>query len=376
MGRRGGELVLDAIINLLNEQQHTISSIYSMFDSGVEITPAIDSLPKVISKLNTLPATLRRWQLFRYPSATRELSKKLLADHQRQPIDLLISTHSSAIKAVNAPESSVPHLCYCHAPARYLWSQRRAYGSRGLTGSLRVLGLQAATPMLRKWDKAAADSVTQFIANSTHTQSQIQAFYERDSVVIHPPVRTDFFVPSDTAKNGALLLVSALEPYKRVDLAIEAAALAGRELLIVGSGSIESQLRKHAQTTRTRTGSRSLIRFLGQLSDKQLLKEYQQADAFLFPQIEDFGITAVEAQSAGCPVIARRSGGALDTVIEHQTGIFFDEPTPEAIADAIGHMHNDAQTSGHCRENALRFSEQIFADQMGALINTTMANAR
>jgi len=228
--------------------------------------------------------------------------------------------------------------------------------------------------MLRKWDKAAADSVTQFVANSTHTQSQIQEFYERDSVVIHPPVRTNFFVPRDAPKNGALLLVSALEPYKRVDLAIEAAALAGRELLIVGSGSIEAQLRKHAQTTRTKAGSRSLIRFLGQLSDEQLLREYQQADAFLFPQIEDFGITAVEAQAAGCPVIARRAGGSLDTVIEDHTGTFFDEPTPEAIADAISRVHNDAKTSEHCRENALRFSEQIFADKMNTLITATMTN--
>lgn len=368
VGRRGGELVLDAIFNLLDRDGHSISKIYTMFDFGEPITPAIDRQSKVVSKLNSLPPWLRRWQLFRYPKAVDWLSKQLLADHQDEPIDLLISTHSAAIKAIKPPSPSVPHICYCHAPARYLWSQGRAYGSSDLVGTLRSLGLRAATPTLRRWDRAAADAVTAFIANSTHTQSQIKQFYSRDCEVIHPPVRTDFFVPADTPKAGNLLLVSALEPYKRVDLAIEAAAIANRELLIVGSGSIENQLRRHALKIRAKMNATEPIRFLGQLSDQQLLTQYQSADAFLFPQIEDFGITAVEAQAAGCPVIARRAGGSLDTVIDNQTGTFFDDPTPEAIAQAITDLHHDADTPNKCRDNALRFSEQAFGERVHSLI--------
>ncbi len=374
VGRRGGELVLDAIINTLAQDQHTITNLYSMFDIGDPITPAIDALPRTISKLNNLPASLRRWQLFRYPKAVAYLTKQLANDHQTNPIDLIISTHSAAIKAIAPPSPSIPHICYCHTPARYLWSQQTAYDSPGFKGSLRSLGLRAATPTLRKWDLAAADSVTHFIANSTHTQSQIHQHYHRDSAVIHPPVRTNFFVlpESTTQRTDALLLVSALEPYKRVDLAIDAAAIANRPLTIVGTGSHDSQLRKHAQRARTRFGSRALIEFLGHRTDNQLLAHYQTASAFLFPQIEDFGITAVEAQAAGCPVIARNAGGALDTVSDNpntRTGTFFDQPTPEAIADAITNAPTHKDTAQHCRNNALRFSESVFSSKLKELIS-------
>lgn len=380
VARRGGELVLDAIVNTVLADQHTISALYCMFDTGVPITPAIDNLEKTISPLNKLPASLRRWQLFRYPNAVRYLSQQLARHHQSTPIDLIISTHSAAIKAItpsSTPPASpaVPHICYCHTPARYLWSQTSAYTSPGFKGRLRTLGLRTATPTLRKWDFASADAVTDFIANSTHTAEQIKEHYQRDSTIIHPPVRTNFFVPPDpeTSKprTDALLLVSALEPYKRVDLAIEAAAIANRELLIVGTGSHDSQLRRHAQRTRAKYGSRSLIRFLGHRTDAQLLAHYQSASAFLFPQIEDFGITAVEAQATGCPVIARKAGGALDTVIEDSTGVFFDDPTAESIAQAITRLPTDAHTPKRCRSNALRFSENVFSEKLRKLINQT-----
>ncbi len=380
VGRRGGELVLDAIINTVLNDQHTISALYCMFDTGVPITPAIDTLDKSISPLNKLPASLRRWQLFRYPKAIRYLSRQLAKDHQNNPIDLIISTHSAAVKAIAPPSHAVPHICYCHTPARYLWSQTAAYTSPGVTGRLRSLGLRAATPTLRRWDFATVDSVTHFIANSTHTAEQIKEHYQRDSTIIHPPVRTNFFVPPDpkTSKphkphrTDALLLVSALEPYKRVDLAIEAAAIAKRELLIVGSGSHDSQLRTHARKIRSKHNARPLIRFLGHLTDTQLLTQYQSASAFLFPQIEDFGITAVEAQATGCPVVARKAGGALDTVIEHATGSFFEDPTPESIADAINTLPADAQVANRCRANALRFSEAVFASKLAEQINQTL----
>ena len=381
VARRGGELVLDAIAQTLREDEHAITQIYAMFDSGASITPAIDGLNKVVSPLNKLPQSLRRWQLFRYPGAVRDLSERLAEDHRAERLNMLISTHSAAIKALQPPEitgqtGSIPHLCYCHTPARYLWSQQGAYGTGGIKGRLRSLGLGVCTPRLRRWDRDTAKTVSQFIANSSHTAALIKEHYDRDSVVIHPPVRTDVFTlpENDDApqRTDTLLLVSALEPYKRVDLAIDAAVLAGRELLIVGTGSHEAQLRKHAQRARKRAGSRTPIRFLGYQTDEQLVVLYQSAGAFLFPQIEDFGITAVEAQACGCPVVARDAGGALDTVIadEHYaTGAFFSEPNAEAIRDAIGRVPSDPEIAQRCRDNVLRFSEKQFADKLREQIN-------
>jgi glycosyltransferase involved in cell wall biosynthesis len=376
VGRRGGELVLDAIVNALLDDQYTITNLYTMFDTGAPITPAIDAIEKTVSPLNKYPPSLRRWLLFRYPGAVEKLTDQLAKHHNNAPIDLLISSHSAAIKALSPPSPSVPHLCYCHTPARYLWSQRGLYASPGFKGRLRSSGLKLATPTLRRWDRAAADSVTHFIANSTHTAEQINQHYHRDSIIIHPPVRTDFFVQSDAPRTDELLLVSALEPYKRVELAIDAAAIANRPLNIVGTGSHDSQLRKHARRARSRFGSRSLIQFLGHRTDKQLLAHYQSASAFLFPQIEDFGITAVEAQATGCPVVARRAGGALDTIIEDSTGVLFDETTPESIADAIARVPTHTDTPEQCRNSALRFSESLFQEKFRSLLNSILNQHR
>ncbi len=381
VARRGGELVLDAIARTLLDDQHAISKIYAMFDSGASITPMIDGLNKEISPLNKLPQSLRRWQLFRYPGAVEYLSEQLAKDHRAEPVDMVISTHSAAIKALRPPArtdnaGAIPHLCYCHTPARYLWSQQGAYGAGGIKGRLRSLGLGVCTPRLRHWDRDTAQTVTQFIANSSHTAAQIKEHYDRDSIVIHPPVRTDVFTLPDEdhapQRADTLLLVSALEPYKRVDLAIDAAVLAGRELLIVGTGSHDHQLRKHAMRARKRAGSSTPIRFLGYQTDEQLVRLYQSAGAFLFPQIEDFGITAVEAQACGCPVVARDAGGSLDTVIaekKNATGAYFSEPSAEAICDAIERVPSEGETAQRCRDNALRFSEAEFAEKLRAQIS-------
>lgn len=371
VARRGGELVLDAIARNLLTNQHTITHLYAMFDAGISISPTIDALPKSVSSLSKAHPSLRRWLLFRYPHAVDQLSQQLAEHNQSHPIDLLISTHSAAIKAIKPPSLSIPHICYCHTPARYLWSQTAAYNSPGFKGRFRSLGLSIFAPSLRNWDRAAADSVTHFIANSSHTAAQINEHYNRESTVIHPPVRTDYFTPSGDPRSDALLLVSALEPYKRVDLAIDAAAISNRPLNIVGSGSHESLLRRHADRTAKHFASNAPINFLGQIPDEQLRTHYRTAYAFLFPQIEDFGITAVEAQAAGCPIIARKAGGALDTVIENSTGSYFDDPNPESIAQAITSVPTDHAVVDRCRSNALRFSEPVFADKVNALIAQT-----
>lgn len=363
VARRGGELVLDAITAHLLNADHRITNLYTMFDSGEPITPAIDAISRTTSSLNKLPKPLRRWLLPRYPKAVDQLTGRLAADHEKQPIDLLISTSSAAIKAL-APPEGVPHICYCHAPARYLWSQADQYTTQpGLKSKLRGAGLDHFGDRLRDWDKRTASSVTQFIANSHFIANQIRDTYGRDAVVIHPPVRTDYFTPpsNDTPRNDRLLYVGAIEPYKRVDLAIEAALLLGLPIDIVGTGSHEAKLRKTYSDS-------PQITFHGFTPDEQVLAFFRTNRALIQPQVEDFGITAVEAQACGCPVVARRAGGALDSVIEFKTGTMFDSTDPKELAHAIERLPTGENTAQTCRANALRFSYEAFSCKLDAVI--------
>jgi glycosyltransferase involved in cell wall biosynthesis len=364
VARRGGELVLDAIATHLIQSGHTITNLYTMFDTGKPITPAIDVIPKTTSSLNHLPSPLRRWLLPMYPRAIEQLSNRLAHDHAKQPIDLLISTSSSAIKSLNTPDD-IPHVCYCHAPARYLWSQSDQYTTqRGLKSRLRAAGLDRFGDSLRRWDKRTASNVTQFIANSNFIASEIRSTYERDAVVIHPPIRTDYFTPDDTPRNNRLLYVGAIEPYKRVDLAIDAAGLLGLPIDIVGTGS-------HVPKP-TNPDHNAAATFHGFLPDSQVRSLFCSCKALIQPQVEDFGMTAVEAQACGCPVIARRAGGALDSIIETKTGRFFDQPDPTELADAIDRLSQSPCDPEDCRRNALRFSMETFVQKLDAVISSVI----
>jgi glycosyltransferase involved in cell wall biosynthesis len=336
-----------------------------MFADGRPLTPAIDAIPRVVSLLGRLPGAsgrARRWLLPLFPSAVEDLSRRLAAAHARSPIDLLISTSSAAIKGLRPPPG-VPHVCYIHAPARYLWSLESEYarGSR-----LRAAGLALFGPGLRAWDRATASSVTRFIANSHHTANLVRQAYSKIARtpgalhVVHPPVRTDYFTPppSGARRKEFWLLVSALEPYKRVELAIDAAHLAGKRLVIAGSGSESKRLRAHADRL-ARHGPRGhAVEFVGRVSDETLRELYRTARLFVFPQIEDFGISAVEAQASGLPVVAYARGGALDTVIPRVTGAFFGAPSAESLAEATLRCPRDVDAI--CRACALRFAQERF----------------
>lgn len=356
VGYRGGEAVLDAIARVLGPRC-TIVALLTMFDDGRPLTPAIDALPKHASFLNRLPAkdAIRRWLLPLYPRAVGRLSQTLATIHASEPIDLLISTSSAAIKGLEPPPG-VRHICYCHSPARYLWSQADEY-ALGRVGPLRSLGLTLFGPSLRGWDRASAANVHHFIANSTHTAGLIRSAYDRTAEVLFPPVRTDFFTPDPTLPRSGWLYVGALEPYKRVDLAIAAARLADVHLTIIGDGSmradVERACAKHASSSAT-------ITYLGRVSDALLRDAYRTHEALLFPQVEDFGIVAAEAIACGLPVVARRAGGALDIVNDLRTGRFIDEPvTPATIAKAAAKAAT-IDRPGDFRAFAERFTFRAF----------------
>ncbi len=357
-GYRGGEAVLERIAALV-EREFESAGLLVMFDDGGGLSPTVDAwrgrgLVRAtgIGRSRT-GLRARRWLLPLYPRLVGELSRELARMHAERPIDLLISTSSAAVKGTQAPKD-VPHLCYCHAPARYVWSQQQEYGGKGVGGALRRAGLGAYGSRFREWDRETAAGVDRFLANSTHTAAQIQRCYRRESVVVPPPVRTGYFTPDPSVARGKFwLVVSALEPYKRVDLAMEAAARAGVDLVVAGDGSQRRVLERAA-------GGRA--RFVGRVSDEELRRLYRTAAVLVFPQVEDFGIVAAEAQACGLPVVARRAGGAIDIVVARRTGELFDDPAPEAIVRAAALVPRGC--AGACRENAERFAERAFDDAM------------
>ena len=365
VARRGGEQVLEAIVAALAPDAEP-AGLWTLFHTGVGVGPGVDALPVHTSALNALPPGLRRWLLPAYPAGVASLSRSLDACHRRDRIDLLISTSSSAIKSIRSPPG-VPHVCYCHTPARYLWSQTDAYTLGGLKGALRGAGLGVFRDALRDWDRDTADRVDLFVANSTHTREQIRAAYGRDATVLHPPVRTDFFTPDPTvAREGFALIVSALEPYKRVDLAIEACALARTELVVVGRGSHEPALRALASGT-----AHARVRFAPDLDDAGVRDAMRRARVFLMPQIEDFGITAVEAQACGTPVLARAAGGAMDTVLDGRTGRLLRRLTPPDLAEALSSM--PAPDPIACRAHAERFGVDRFTHGIRGVIRAVLS---
>ncbi len=368
---RGGELVLDRIARIVRSD-HVPANLYTLFNSRIKLTEAIDAFPRVASRLNKLPMSgkLRRWMLGMYPSGIESLRQRLDRDHEHEPIDLLISTSSCAIKALAAPPG-VPHVCYCHTPARYLWSQQDEYAQgKGLVAALRRRGLKSKGDALREWDVKTVRTVDVFLANSRHTRELIQDAYQREARVVYPPVRTEFFTPANEPRQDFWLAVSALEPYKRIDLAIEAALIGRQRLMVVGEGSQAKALRKHAarvsRQLKKAQGATGSVEFLGRVPDEQLRTLYQRARLLVFPQVEDLGIVALEAQACGCPVVARRAGGALETVLEGRTGSFFDEPNAQALLDATKSC--PAHAEANCRAQAQRFSEQVFDDAIRAEI--------
>lgn len=360
-GMRGGELVLDAIIRHGVSSGWEIRALFLMFDNEQPHTPAIDSLPKVVSPLGRIPFFSNRFrrELFPfYPMAVGSLSSRLSALHDQAPIDLVISTSSAAIKGLEMPRGSAcKHLCYIHAPARYAWALQEQYSQGSL---LRRIGLSLTTPAFRAWDLKTSANVHHFMANAHYTAAQVRRCYSREASVLHPPVRTDLFVPPSPSsqRESFWLAVSALEPYKRIDLAIAAANRLQHPLIIAGTGSQMPRLQAMAGPT---------VRFLGRIEDETLMDLYQRARMLIFPQIEDFGIVAVEAQACGLPVLAYKDGGALDTVIDDVTGAFFDsQEDPTSLIQAARRVPVGCDHA--CRENALRFSYEAFEKGLDAQI--------
>jgi glycosyltransferase involved in cell wall biosynthesis len=283
--------------------------------------------------------------------------------HNLMDFDLVISSASSFAKGIITRPGSI-HICYCHTPTRYLWNDSHNYLKELKVNYLIKKLLPITVYKLRVWDRLAADRVDWFIANSQTVRQRIKKYYGRDSEVVYPPVEVDKFCLSGNPKKY-YLAGGRLVPYKRIDLAVRAFSRLGIPLKIFGIGPERKYLKRLAKSN---------VEFLGRVSDEEKARLYSDCIAYLNPQEEDFGITAVEAMASGRPVIAYRRGGATETVVEGVTGEFFDEQIWEDLADRILRFKPQSYDSIKIRQHAEQFSSETFKSRMAEFINKVYEN--
>ncbi|MDA1209179.1 MAG: glycosyltransferase [bacterium] len=274
--------------------------------------------------------------------------------------DIVISSSSAFAHGI-ITNGKTKHICYVHSPARYLWDATHEVldrAARGPLGFLKRKYLEHTFHKLRIWDAEVAPRADVLIANSKEVQRRIELYWRRDSQVIHPPIDPFWFEnPKPKTQNPKpyFLIVSTLTPYKNIEIAIQACNKLQLPLKIVGEGPDAKRLQSLAGKT---------VEFLGYKPSTDVQKLYTEASAVLFPGADDFGMVPVEAMACGTPVIALRKGGALETVIENQTGLFFDEPTTESLQSTLSSFDANAFDSTMCREHAKQFSQQLFEQQI------------
>jgi glycosyltransferase involved in cell wall biosynthesis len=335
---RGGEKVLEAMCEMFPD-----ADIYTHVYKPEAISPAINKHSVRTTFINKLPFAVKHYQSY-LPLMPLALKKIDLSAY-----DLVISCESGPAKGITVP-SATRHVCYCHTPMRYIWDMYEEY--RNASSFFTRLVMSLLVPRLRKWDLGTAKGVQTFVANSGFVQQRIKRIYNRESQVIYPPVAIDDFYISHEV-GDFYLYAGELTQYKNPQLAIEAFNHSGRKLLVIGEGGMEKSLRAMAEDN---------IQFLGRQSYERLKYYYSHCRALIFPGIEDFGIIPVEVMASGRPVIAFRDGGALETVVEGESGLFFDEQSIESLNMAISDFEimSDGFDSKKVKAVAEAYSKQRF----------------
>jgi glycosyltransferase involved in cell wall biosynthesis len=336
-GMRGGEKVLAAILPLVPDP-----TIFTLFHVPGSVSRQIEQYPIRASWLNRLPLARRHYRQYLplYPRA--------IESFDLSGFDLVVSSSHCVAKGAFA-RNGAPHLCYCHTPVRYAYEQFDAYFPRGATRFWSAK--KFFIDRLRRWDRSTADRPTQYLANSTAVADRIRRHYGRGATVIHPPVDVEFFQGSNAGRDGFLLAVGSLVPYKRYELAIEAARRVDRPLVIVGRGPEERRLRALASSS---------VRIVSDVEPEALRELYRTCQAFVQPGEEDFGISLVEALACGAPVAALGRGGARDTVRQGVNGFLYDEETAEALAAAVERVFLARFDYTAVRATALPFARERF----------------
>ena len=353
-GMRGGESVLEGILDVVPEAE-----IFTLFHFAGSVSERIESRPIHSSSVQRLAerAADYRHLLPLFPRA--------VAEWDLRSFDLVVSSSHCVAKGVD-PKGR-PHLCYCHTPMRYIWDRFDDYFPR--SRPLRRAAAMTMAPWLRRWDVRTAAGVTGFVANSNFVRGRIERFYRRSAEVIHPFVDGVFLqAPLEERRDDYHVIVSALVPYKRVDLAIAAVRGSSRKLLILGDGPLAEELR-------ARSGPN--VELTGPVSRSRIVEALSRARSLILPGVEDFGITPLEAMALGTPVVALREGGVLDTVVDGVTGIFFDEPSPAALRDALDAVESRDWDRAAIRARAALFSRSRFGRELRArLISLSSSTAQ
>ena len=350
-GMRGGEKVLEALRELLPNAE-----LFTLLHVPGSVSPRLEAADAHKSFIQWLPMVARHYRRYipLFPIAVEQF------DLDR--FDLVVSSSHCVAKSI-VKTGRAKHLCYCHTPMRYAWDQFDEYFGPTRVGATRSRLYRLLLRPLARWDAATAPRVDTYVANSRHVAGRIRRYYNRAAAVVYPPVDTTYYCPNGSPRGPYFLIVSALVPYKRIDLAIDACRLARVPLKIAGVGSERARLEAYAGPD---------VEFLGARSDAEIRELYRGAQGLLLPGEEDFGIAPVEALACGRPVIALARGGATETVHDGSTGVLVDEATPEAFAEGIRRAQTVPFDGGYIREQALRFSRSRFHDEMRHCLEATV----
>jgi len=351
-GMRGGEKVLLSLCRLFPE-----APIFTLLHVRGSVSPAIEAHPIETTFVQRLPGVESRYRSYLplFPAAAASLDLR--------GFDLVISSSHCVAKGVRTAEGAL-HLSYCHTPMRYVWDRFDDYFGPGRVSPLARQAIGLVAEGLRAWDVATAGGVHRFSANSRYVAERIRRYYGRDAEVIPPPVDTDFFVPGRNGAGSYDLVVSALAPYKRLELVLEAYRGSGRALRIVGKGPEEERLRRQAPAE---------AEFLGAVDDRALRELYQGCRAVVMPGIEDFGIVPLEAMACGRPAVVFAEGGGPESVVPGETGLLFHEATPRALRSTIDSLEGLRFNTATLRTRALACSREVFETRFRGFVETALA---
>ncbi|MUT68056.1 glycosyltransferase [Paenibacillus sp. NEAU-GSW1] len=346
----GAERVVGVLHRMFPE-----APIYTTIADRNKLLPELREAAIHTTWMQRIPRIKRFFKLFfwLYPFAVRSIDLR--------EYDIVISSSSAYAKGVRISRDGV-HICYCHAPMRFAWDFEGYMEQVSLPKLIKTFAKAIAMP-LRAWDKANSKKADRVIANSTVVKQRIKQYYGLDAPVVYPPVELKRFAVCEEHPEPYYLIVSRLVSYKRIDLAVEACTRLNKRLVIVGDGDDRARLERLAGPT---------VEFRGRRSDEEVASCMGRCQALLFPGLEDFGITPLEANACGRPVIAFRGGGALDTIVSGLNGLFFNEQTVESLAEAIEEGERWTWEPQAIRKHAEKFNERIFAERLLDCIHFTI----
>lgn len=346
-GMRGGEKALEVVCERFPDAE-----LFTLVHVSGSVSKVIEQRPIHTSFVQRLPmaATRYRHYLPLFPAAIERF--------RFDAFDAVLSLSHCVAKSVITPPG-VPHVCYCFTPMRYAWDQFDAYFGPERLGAAGSALMRPIMHRMARWDRDTSHRPSRYVAISHYVAGRIARYYNREASVLYPPVQTEFFQPDGSPAEGSALVVSALVPYKRLEIAIHACEKARVPLTIVGDGPERGALERMATPNTT---------FLGRLPDSDLRRLYNRASVVLLPGEEDFGIVPLEAQACGRPVVALNRGGALETVIPGRTGVLVDQLSAESLAAGITEAMNQTFDRQVIRAHALQFGRERFGDQIETLV--------